>query len=155
MPEHPSDDLGPGAEPEQPAGNIDSEAALLQMEPDAEGLGTRHAATGFEGNAQIVMTEPGIDQMLYVDPTADFSAQASALPGRAVAGSSRVRSQLKGLGWGFWVSVGWVVLIVALAILAPLLPLQSFSEPSSSCLTTVPGAGPGAGHILGCDSASL
>lgn len=153
MPEQPSDDLGPEAEPEQPAGNFDSESTLLQMESGGE---TREgpATTGFEADKTILFSEPGVDEMLYVDPTSDFTATAASLPGRAAPGSSRVRSQLTGLGWGFWVAVGWMVFIIAIAILAPILPLQSYSEPSNSCLLTSPGAGPGVGHWLGCDAAS-
>jgi peptide/nickel transport system permease protein len=32
------------------------------------------------------------------------------------------------LGWGFWISIGWLVLVVALALLAPFLPLAEPDE---------------------------
>jgi len=155
VPEHPTDDdeVAPFAAPEAPAGNLDSETALLQMDPGAGGRPSS-LTMGAAGNKMLHMEMPGIDEMLYVDPSADFSAQAAALPGRAAPGSSRTRSQFKRLSWGFWVAVGWVVFIVVLAILAPILPLQSYSDPSQSCLNTLPGAGPGVGHWLGCDSGS-
>ncbi len=64
------------------------------------------------------------------------------------------QSRLKGLGWGFWAAVAWLTLIVLLAIFANLLPLPDPNTASSSCLSVLPGAGPGAGHILGCDGNS-
>jgi peptide/nickel transport system permease protein len=90
----------------------------------------------------------------YVDPAADFTAHAGELPGRAAPGSSRVRTQAKRLGWGFWVAVAWCLLVILLAIFANLLPLPNPNVPTSSCLSVPPGAGPGAGHILGCDANS-
>ena len=91
---------------------------------------------------------------LYVDLASDFTRQAEVLPGRAPPGTSGTRSRLAGLGFGFWLAVAWIVGITLLAIFANLLPLPNPNTASSSCLTVVPGAGPGPGHILGCDGNS-
>jgi len=51
-------------------------------------------------------------------------------------------------GWGpfFWVSLGWVALMILLAVLAKLLPLPDPNAPNSS-----PGLTPSLHHLLGTD----
>lgn len=75
------------------------------------------------------------------------------LPDRSAPGSRRRRSQLKRLGWGFWIAVAWVVLVVLVAIFANLLPIQN--PDAQTCLTSggLPNAGPSLAHWLGCDDA--
>jgi peptide/nickel transport system permease protein len=58
----------------------------------------------------------------------------------------------KKLGWGFWLAVGWIVLIVLLAIFAPWLPLK---DPNENFIDIQgkgrPPYGPSADHWLGSD----
>ncbi len=37
----------------------------------------------------------------------------------------------KKLGWGFWVSIAWLVVIIGLAVLAPVLPIDDPQDPAS------------------------
>lgn len=37
----------------------------------------------------------------------------------------------KRLGWGFWVSIAWLVVIIGLALLAPVLPIDDPQDPAS------------------------
>lgn len=81
----------------------------------------------------------------------DFEAdvvavQATNLPGRTAPGSKRQASIFKRFGWTFWIAAGWCLLIVLVAIFAPLLPI-----PSDTATTCIPNTGPAAGHLLGCD----
>jgi peptide/nickel transport system permease protein len=63
-------------------------------------------------------------------------------------------SLAKRLGWAFWISAGWVLFVILLAILASVLPLPNPNNSlaaitgSSGCL---PSAGPSLSHLLGCD----
>jgi peptide/nickel transport system permease protein len=54
----------------------------------------------------------------------------------------------KKLGWFFWVCVGWIGLIVLLAIIANLLPLPN---PTYENFAAPQNAGPAWGHLLGTD----
>jgi peptide/nickel transport system permease protein len=58
---------------------------------------------------------------------------------------TEVRAQKK-LGVFFWICVGWVSLIILLALLANVLPLQS-----PDTIGALPFAGPSSGHLLGTD----
>jgi peptide/nickel transport system permease protein len=80
-----------------------------------------------------------------------LTVQQADLPGRSAPGSRRRRSQLKRLGWGFWIAVAWCTIVVLVAILANLLPLQN--PDAQTCLTNggLPNAGPSLAHWLGCD----
>ena len=54
----------------------------------------------------------------------------------------------KKLGVFFWIGVGWIVLVAALATIASLLPLPN---PELGNYSSVQNGGPGWGHILGTD----
>jgi ABC-type dipeptide/oligopeptide/nickel transport system permease subunit len=54
----------------------------------------------------------------------------------------------KPLGVFFWICVGWVSLVILLAIIANLLPLPN---PDFQNFATQQNAGPGWGHLLGTD----
>ena len=54
----------------------------------------------------------------------------------------------KKLGVFFWICVGWIVLVAALATIASLLPLPN---PELGNYSSVQNGGPGWGHILGTD----
>ena len=54
----------------------------------------------------------------------------------------------KRLGVFFWICVGWIVLVAALATIASLLPLPN---PELGNYSSVQNGGPGWGHILGTD----
>lgn len=60
--------------------------------------------------------------------------------------------QKKSLGVGFWLAIGWIVLIVLLAVLAPILPLK---DPNANFIDIQgkgrPPYGPSAEHLLGTD----
>ena len=51
------------------------------------------------------------------------------------------------LGWGFWLAVAWIVLIVGAALTADLLPLPNYA----TTLTGPPQAGPSLAHPFGTD----
>lgn len=90
----------------------------------------------------------GDDLEIRGDFQADVIAvQAAVLPGRSAPGSKRPVSFLRRLGWGFWIATGWVVVMILVALLAPLLPIPSPTA-IGDCL---PNSGPIAGHLLGCD----
>ncbi len=147
MPEPPADDPVPFSvlpPPDEPAGGFESESSLLTR------AGTPSGVDLLGGTMAMDEKQSG----LYVDLASDFTRQAEVLPGRAPPGTSGTRSRLGGLGFGFWLAVAWIVGITLLAIFANLLPLPNPNTASSSCLTVVPGAGPGPGHILGCDGNS-
>jgi peptide/nickel transport system permease protein len=60
------------------------------------------------------------------------------------------RRRGRGLGFGAWLCIGWLVLIFAAAALAPILPLD---PPNETFSEIAPSGRPGtAGHILGGDS---
>jgi peptide/nickel transport system permease protein len=66
----------------------------------------------------------------------------------AAASSTEDPDEKKKLGIFFWICLGWITLIIVLAIIANLLPLpnptfQNYSAPQN--------AGPGWGHLLGTD----
>jgi peptide/nickel transport system permease protein len=69
--------------------------------------------------------------------------------------SARKRARF---GVGAWLAAGWMALIVALAVLAPVLPLDDPDETFADCARKGPSfyafgaeAGTADGHILGCD----
>ncbi|HLN05592.1 MAG TPA: ABC transporter permease [Acidimicrobiales bacterium] len=145
MPERPADDPIPSFASEAPADDVESESALLTRPGEPSGVDLVD-----EGVLRMAEQQSG----LFIDLASDFDTQAGVQPGRAARGIPRVRSRWKGFGWGFWVAIGWVVFIVLLAIFANLLPLPDPNTASNSCLSVAPGAGPGAGHIFGCDDNS-
>lgn len=77
---------------------------------------------------------------------AEFAADPT---GRVTPESVRGRAWYQGLGWGFWVAVGWVVLWILLAIFANLLPLQNPNAIQASCILN---SNPSSAHLLGCDN---
>jgi peptide/nickel transport system permease protein len=92
---------------------------------------------------------PGFGIPRHTEPdfeTDEISIQARALPGRSAPGSKRRFSMVRRLGLGFWIPAIWVVVMILIAVLAPLLPISS---PVLS--TCTPNSGPAAGHLLGCD----
>lgn len=54
----------------------------------------------------------------------------------------------EGLGWFFWVCVGWVVAVIVTALLAPVLPLP---DPTAVPATGAPFAAPSIHHLMGTD----
>jgi len=130
------------------AGGIEGDSALL----------TRPAArSGVDIVDTGVMDMAEEESGLFIDLASDYGARAGVIPGRAPSGPTRARGRrdrLIDLGWGFWMAVGWMVVVIVLAIFANLLPLPDPNTASNSCLGVAPGAGPGAGHILGCDGNS-
>ncbi|HEY8527229.1 MAG TPA: ABC transporter permease [Acidimicrobiales bacterium] len=76
-------------------------------------------------------------------PPADTAALAGA-EGAATAGERAQR-----LGWGAKLAIGWLVLVVAAALLAPVLPLDDPYEPVGAIARQGPGTD---GHVLGGDS---
>ncbi len=62
----------------------------------------------------------------------------------------RVRGEAT-LGLGFWLSVGWMVLIVSLAILAPVLPLKDPRTNFTGAGNAGPNASPSLDHWFGTD----
>src|SRR5262245_24054853 len=63
------------------------------------------------------------------------------------------RRRRRGLGITGWLSIGWIALVVGLAILAPVLPLDDPKEPITAIARRGPfaDAGTAPGHLLGGD----
>jgi len=82
----------------------------------------------------------------------------AVLPVSGLAGLEAVEAgsegrKRRGFGIGAWLAVGWLVLIVGLALLAPVLPLEDPKETIADITNKGPGADAGTapGHILGGD----
>jgi peptide/nickel transport system permease protein len=89
-----------------------------------------------------VPSEPVLRERLLVG---DEHGDAPPLP---VPGSEEVGLLTKRrLGVGFWMAVGWLVLVIALAVLAPVLPLADPDE----TLNGPPGSSFSADNLLGTD----
>ncbi|MGH9296661.1 MAG: hypothetical protein ACRDZP_01630, partial [Acidimicrobiales bacterium] len=98
-------------------------------------------APGFGGGSTI----PG-------EPAAGLSVGGpGALPTADPTGRPVVRGRrwYKGLGWGFWVAVVWVVLWIVAAIFAGFLPIDAPSTIFSNCVIS---NAPSSSHLLGCDN---
>ncbi len=80
------------------------------------------------------------------DPTEVLVAPALATPGVAAEPQALER---KRLGAGAWVAIGWLVLLIGLAVLAPVLPLTKLGTSNASIANL--GLFRDAGHILGAD----
>ncbi len=89
------------------------------------------------------MSAPAEPTEVTLGPTG--STGPVAVSTDATAGQARK----KGLGFGAWLAIGWLGLIVALAVLAPVLPIDDPNESFGEIARQGPGA---EGHILGGDS---
>jgi peptide/nickel transport system permease protein len=76
---------------------------------------------------------------------APLGAAPGALNGAAVPAEQAYVA--KRLGAGFWISIGWVALVIVVALGAGLLPLQD----PTAIGDNAPRLGPTAGHLLGTD----
>lgn len=132
-------------------------SSLPAIDPQlAAELGTGGAQVGLAVQPPLSHPDdPGFGVLHYQTDGENFTAQAAPLPGRSRPGSKRRASLFRRLGWAFWISVGWVVLVILLAVLAGVLPLPDPNKiPSPGCLQPPlfqPNALPSAGHWLGCD----
>jgi peptide/nickel transport system permease protein len=82
-------------------------------------------------------------------PTAAPTGQTDLIIG-AVTADGEARARRRGLGVGAWLSIFWLVLIIAAAVLAPILPLD---DPNETFTEIAPSGEPFTeGHILGGDS---
>jgi peptide/nickel transport system permease protein len=76
------------------------------------------------------------------------AASAAALPADANGAAPAERAYVqRRLGAGFWISAGWVALVILAALLAGVLPLQD----PLAIGDNAPRLGPTAGHLLGTD----
>ncbi|MGO9196049.1 MAG: ABC transporter permease [Acidimicrobiales bacterium] len=82
--------------------------------------------------------------VIPADFAEDPTLRARPLPALLVG-----RAWYKGLGWGFWVAVVWVVLWILAAIFAGVLPLQNPDTLNANCIIN---SNPSAAHLLGCDN---
>jgi peptide/nickel transport system permease protein len=89
-----------------------------------------------------------------IDATRETAFEASI----AAAGAARptrrdkavkLKRKYKGFRLGFWIAVGWMLLVSLLAIFASVLP---FVQPYARTNTDCGGFGPGTKHWLGCDN---
>jgi peptide/nickel transport system permease protein len=88
-------------------------------------------------------------ELIPSGPSDAIGVVAVGPPGDVVAAEPATvakRSVWRELGAGFWVSSGFVVLVVAAAILAPVLPIQ---DPNA--IASLPKQGPSIHHLLGTD----
>ena len=60
------------------------------------------------------------------EPDPDFGTMTRTASDAVIDTTTRRR-----LGFGFWVSVGWLFLIIGVAVLAPWLPI---ADPNETCL---------------------
>ena len=76
------------------------------------------------------------------------AAPAAAAPG-SLNGAAPAEPAYVGrtLGLGFWISIGWVVLVILVALTAGVLPLQD----PTAIGDNLPRLGPTGGHLLGTD----
>lgn len=91
---------------------------------------------------ETLAAEPGEAAMLPVAA----EVQMAAVGG----GEARGRRRLKGLGIGAWLCIGWLVLIIGAALLAPILPLDDPNDTLGGFIADKGFFTPG--HILGGDS---
>lgn len=85
----------------------------------------------------------------------EMNVFAAVLPGQQATAAQKGRTSIsKRLGPAFWISAGWMLFVIVLAILAGVLPLPDPNNSlagisgSSGCL---PSASPSLSHLLGCD----
>ena len=132
--------------PDEPAGGFESESSLLTHAGTPSGVDLLDRGT-------MAMDEQ--ESGLYIDLASDFTHPAGVLPGSGPAGSSRTAVASREAGLGILARSRLDRRHHACSrIFANLLPLPDPNTASSSCLAVAPGAGPGAGHILGCDGNS-
>lgn len=83
-------------------------------------------------------------------------AQGNLYVSAVEVGGEGGRRRGRGLGIGAWLAIGWLVFIVAIAVLAQLgaLPLKNPNQSFAACARLGPFAkeGTAPGHLLGCDS---
>ena len=96
------------------------------------------------------MPEQSVEPMTETESAAPVIAgtQTLVLDQEAPAAPAVEKAATKKLGLFGWIAVGWLVLIVGLAILAPILPIPA---PDQKFLRDT-GAGPSFSHPLGVDS---
>jgi peptide/nickel transport system permease protein len=115
---------------------VDTEAGAAQFELETQAL---------TGTAEDL----GLGVVHYATDSEGFDAREVAIAVGRVPARRRAGSLMKRLGWGFWVAVGWVVVVAVAAILAGVLPLPDPNAiPAPGCVAY---AGPSASHWLGCD----
>ena len=85
--------------------------------------------------------------------TRGMPVDAGTIEIAAVEASPEVRRRRKGLGFGAWLSIGWMVFVVGGALLAPYLPLDDPKESITAIARRGPfaEAGTAPGHLLGGD----
>jgi peptide/nickel transport system permease protein len=95
-------------------------------------------------------SEPALDVTEPSPAIADpaLIATPAAIPFAPGTPPPTPRSLLRKLGPLFWISVGWVVVVGVLAVLAPILPLK---DPDLSDFSSL-SQGPTARHLLGTDA---
>lgn len=110
--------------------------------PDTDVIGLTDFGAG--GSEHIGFPATGGDAALPA--FAEFAADPTL---RANEPATLGRAWYQGLGWGFWVAVGYVVLWILIAIFAGVLPLKNPDSTSFNCILN---AGPSSAHPLGCDN---
>ena len=123
--------------PEPPESDLDSDLVAH----DVMGLTDLGSDQPFE---MPVGLNVGAAPVLADELVADLTAKPAVI--------FKPRKWYQGLGWGFWVAVGWVILWILLAIFASVLPLDSPTQPSLTC---TPGGGVSSSHLLGCNQIDI
>lgn len=80
------------------------------------------------------------------DDVAGAEGAGAVLP-EVLAAAAGDQPRRRGLGLGAWLAIAWLVLVIGLAVLAPVLPLQAPAHYDAALARH----GPGAGHLLGVD----
>ena len=91
---------------------------------------------------------PGPLPEIHPDRDVLFAAPAAEATVEAVIGDDTPEREVKRLGLGFWVAVGWLVVLITLAILAPWLPFVDDPNVSNADALSAP---PSAEHWFGGD----
>jgi peptide/nickel transport system permease protein len=97
-------------------------------------------AAGFPSAPLGVMSGEPVEEGIFEGPPADIQV-GEARTARAPRGA------IRRLGWPFWISVGWVGLVILVAVLANVLPLDDPNAIGSA----LPKQNPSLQHLLGTD----
>lgn len=93
------------------------------------------------------MAEPAVPVVVPDHESSLPAAGAEAVAGAAAAALTEVTAPRARLGWFFWICLGWIGVIILLALIANALPLPNPNFQNYGAIN----AGPSAAHLLGTD----
>jgi peptide/nickel transport system permease protein len=93
------------------------------------------------------VAEPAVPVVVPDHESSLSTAGAEAVAGAAAAALTEVTAPRARLGWLFWICLGWIGVIILLALIANALPLPNPNFQNYGAINT----GPSAAHLLGTD----